>query len=278
MTTEKQSVLPVWHKWIKILLAVWSVVLGVAFIVAVCRVYTLGGARPFTVKNVTAEMAWVSLFIWVWLILLAASIVISILYTPPTVKDKGGVDESVTLKRLQARLLPNIQKEGGRYELYLQNENKYTHLQTAFGIAECVLWLIAVCVCAYHVSVAKQTYTADGLIFACLPWIIGGFILSLVSVYVRGACVKKQIALCKAQMALDAKEGIPLAKGELQPTLCEKIVAKFPFLQSPKFLAAMRIALATVGVVLVVVGICNGGMNEVFKKAVQLCRQCVGIG
>lgn len=277
MTTEKQSVLPVWHKWIKILLAVWSVVLGVAFIVAVCRVYTLGGAHPFTVKNISAEMAWVSLFIWVWLILLAASIVISVLYTPPTVKDKGGVDEGVTLKRLQARLLPNIQKEGGRYELYLQNEKKYTRLQMAFGIAECVAWLIAVCVCGYHVSIAAS-YTADELIYAFLPWVLGGFVLSLVSIYVRSWCVKKQIALCKTQMALDAKEGIPLAKGEVKPTLGDKIVNKFPFLQSPKFLAAMRIAFAALGVVLVVVGICNGGMSEVFKKAVQLCRQCVGIG
>ncbi|MBO4940102.1 MAG: thioredoxin [Clostridia bacterium] len=39
-----------------------------------------------------------------------------------------------------------------------------------------------------------------------------------------------------------------------------------------------RIALAAVGVVLVVVGIFNGGMADVLEKAVQICTQCIGLG
>ena len=39
-----------------------------------------------------------------------------------------------------------------------------------------------------------------------------------------------------------------------------------------------RVGVAVVGVVLVVVGILNGGMQDVFAKAVKICTECIGLG
>ncbi len=37
-------------------------------------------------------------------------------------------------------------------------------------------------------------------------------------------------------------------------------------------------ALAVIGVLLVVLGILNGGASDVLAKAVKICSECIGIG
>ena len=39
-----------------------------------------------------------------------------------------------------------------------------------------------------------------------------------------------------------------------------------------------RIAIAVLGVVLVIIGIFNGGMADVLEKAINICTQCIGLG
>ncbi len=52
--------------------------------------------------------------------------------------------------------------------------------------------------------------------------------------------------------------------------------------ESPKasklWTVAFRVGLGLAGVALVVVGIFNGGMRDVFLKAVNICTQCIGLG
>ncbi|MBE5746817.1 MAG: thioredoxin [Clostridiales bacterium] len=39
-----------------------------------------------------------------------------------------------------------------------------------------------------------------------------------------------------------------------------------------------RGVVGTVGIVLLIWGICNGGMADVLKKAINICTQCIGLG
>ena len=41
---------------------------------------------------------------------------------------------------------------------------------------------------------------------------------------------------------------------------------------------ALWAALVVLGVTLVVLGILNGGMRDVFVKAVRICSECIGLG
>lgn len=47
---------------------------------------------------------------------------------------------------------------------------------------------------------------------------------------------------------------------------------------NPKAIFAVRIAVAAIAVTLIVLGIANGGMYDVFVKAKKICMECVGLG
>lgn len=41
---------------------------------------------------------------------------------------------------------------------------------------------------------------------------------------------------------------------------------------------ALWAALICAGVLLVVLGVCNGGARDVLAKAIKLCSECIGLG
>ena len=45
-----------------------------------------------------------------------------------------------------------------------------------------------------------------------------------------------------------------------------------------RLVLGVRIALLTMGVAFVVIGIFNGGAKDVYDKAVKLCMECIGLG
>ncbi len=62
-------------------------------------------------------------------------------------------------------------------------------------------------------------------------------------------------------------------------------IFKFPnhklktrFWDSEKFIFFVRIFILGLAIVLLVLGIINGGQNEVLAKAIKICRECIGIG
>ena len=58
----------------------------------------------------------------------------------------------------------------------------------------------------------------------------------------------------------------------------KRICGKLTYLKTPKMLMIKRIVLGVLGVIFVVIGICNGGMGDVLDKAVKICTQCIGLG
>ena len=102
-----------------------------------------------------------------------------------------------------------------------------------------------------------------------LPFVAAAFVVVIAAYLVRVYFLKTAIAEVKTLTVAAAKEGT-LVKA------AEKGV-KETWLDNPKALWAVRIALIAVALFLVVFGIANGGMNEVFKKAAELCTECVGL-
>ena len=45
-----------------------------------------------------------------------------------------------------------------------------------------------------------------------------------------------------------------------------------------RVILGVRIAVAVLGVALLVWGIFNGGADDVLKKAIEICTECIGIG
>ena len=60
------------------------------------------------------------------------------------------------------------------------------------------------------------------------------------------------------------------------------LILPYLVLENSQFMAALIIMLAIViliiAVVFIVIGVANGGAADVLQKAVNICRECIGIG
>ncbi len=43
-------------------------------------------------------------------------------------------------------------------------------------------------------------------------------------------------------------------------------------------LTLLRISIFAVAILLIVLGVANGGMKDVWEKAIRICSECIGLG
>ena len=66
--------------------------------------------------------------------------------------------------------------------------------------------------------------------------------------------------------------------GEEKPEIAKPSPIEKKAPANPKAIFAVRIAVAVIAVTLIVLGIANGGMYDVFVKAKKICMECIGLG
>ena len=99
-----------------------------------------------------------------------------------------------------------------------------------------------------------------------LPWVIGAFVCALGVFAFENYALDKRLDLVKKAVAANAKN---LQKPQEQSAALS---------ENKKLLTGLRIGLLAVGVALFVIGIFNGGLNDVLIKAINICTECIGLG
>jgi hypothetical protein len=89
-----------------------------------------------------------------------------------------------------------------------------------------------------------------------LPWIIISFAAIIVASVCCRRSMEREIGLLKGVSGSKAAEVAP----------------------KPSFVPYVRIGLYAVAVVMIVLGINNGGMRDVLIKAINICTECIGLG
>jgi hypothetical protein len=89
-----------------------------------------------------------------------------------------------------------------------------------------------------------------------LPWIIVAFGAVIAASVVCRRSMEREIALLKG------------VSGNKAPEAAAK----------PSRVLYVRIALFALALVLIVLGINNGGMRDVLIKAINICTECIGLG
>ena len=91
-----------------------------------------------------------------------------------------------------------------------------------------------------------------------LPWTAAAFILAYIGLMLRDISMEKELVMLK---------NVPLAKHEA--TECKHKGAP---------INAVRTVLLIAAVVLIVLGVFNGGARDVLVKAINICTECIGLG
>jgi hypothetical protein len=95
-----------------------------------------------------------------------------------------------------------------------------------------------------------------------------------VKYYFDSESIKKELLLVREGLSAGAKSvGDTDARAE---SGCKAIA--FLSSHSEKILLISRLAILTIALVFVGVGILNGGMADVLGKAVRICTECIGLG
>lgn len=263
-----------------ICLSVLTAVVATAFIVQVWAIYRSSASDPFTVAVVSKKFSQIALPVWLWIVAIVGGGVLSYVFPEQEERPKAFVETKLALTRLKNRL----PQEGEGWE----ELQKHSRVRT-------VVWSVCAALCAVSLTVSLvylfdldytaafktefyKTHVEAEKFVKIFPWVLGAFAVCVGACVYETYSVKKETQRAKALLAENAKKGIkPVAKEE-QAGWLKRLQKKFAFVHTEKFILGVRISLAVVGVVFVVVGIVNGGMADVLTKAVNLCKQCIGLG
>ncbi len=262
-----------------ICLAVWTAIVGVAFIVQIYSIYF--SADKYTVENISAHFKQIAFVFWVWILGIAGGGVLGWIFPEEKSKPKAYIETRATLEKLKCRLpdygddLPFVKKE----------KTVRATLRIASALA-CMIALVVSLVIlfdkSYEPRFTSAFFTAHNFavdrLLRVFPWAVCALVVLIVAETVSGYSVQRETKEVKTAIAENAKSGVRVMGQTAKPTLGERIAKQCAFTQTKGWQIGVRVAVGAIGVTLVIVGIFNGGMRDVLMKAINICTQCIGLG
>ena len=276
-----------------IFLGVFTVAVGIAIICVAADIYYSGKgtdviySRAIVGKRLT-ELA-------IPLIFLIAAIIFGAIF--PIYKVKANRSPESTLKKLKSRIPQSADGDSDEFSAAQAAYKKATVIRlVAWLAALAVILASAIVMLCYLIDTsnfAGEDFTEDifALVKNILPWIAAGFAAAIAATVVSGIFADRQVSAAKAMIKRGDKSA---PKQEPEPkfiTKTKEVAAKPAFAwigtavaavkkvaAKSAFLWAVRGAVFVLAVVFIVLGILNGGANDVLVKAVNICQECIGLG
>lgn len=254
-----------------VLNSVWTVFVGVLFIIQVWRIFLSSATSPYTTESITKHFNQIAPFVYVWIVL---TLINGVVFQTPKQKIIPQQDAKKTACRLRARL----QTQDG------QDLNQKYRFRTTYTIVGAVLCLIIVIFSAILLFNKNYQGFLTSSFFSShkeaekLILIFGSFILLGIVCYILSNFIQKsyeeETLLLKDILVEYKKAGVSIQKQETKatPSLRKKLFDNVWFLRS------VRIALFLFAITFILIGIDNGGMADVLEKAINICTQCIGLG
>lgn len=258
--------------WYGIFLSVFTAAIGILFLAEVADIYF--GIGKFTSEEVGRRLLQHVLAPFIlWVLAVIAGFVLSVVM-PVAAKRKIKPNAQKSLARLRRRL-PSAEglSEEGKADLAKVKK---------FELARIILWSVSAAMCLAG-AIATCVYVFDKTNFASaddiplcmlnmakfvLPFLIVSFACCIGSTVYEGVSAKYELPLVKK---LVAAGGAPAEKKECAVLTAVERKEKWIVL-------GVRIAVFVLAVVFIILGTLNGGVGEVLEKAVNICRECIGIG
>lgn len=263
------------HFWYGICLSVLTAVVAILFISQAADIYFSGQgySRELVVERCTAIAA----PFWIWVAAVVVGGVLWMIYPAEKKKLKRLPDERADVERLV--------KIAGRNDDNPEYAQACAAVQREGKIRR-IVWLSCFAVCIICAGVALYfifnlgAYPSDpneavlgnetylGLVKSVLPCAAIAFAACCGAVIFDTISARQILPQAKKMLALGGRAAA-------ESTHTGKIEA---VLQSPITLLVVRIALIAAAIVLIILGTLNGGMNDVLRKAIMICTECIGMG
>ena len=295
-----------------------SVFVGTLFIKQTWSIYASSPQSPYTVESISLHFHQIALPVWLWVVAVVGNILLSLLFPQAEKRPKAYKDTVLSLQRVKKGLIleGEAQEKATQTEKKYKAFRKIVCGVCGFlMLALAALCFCSLLGIVYLPIIEKEFFADhDGMvdklvqcaalsILALTAGCIGtelnarsreserkayldikagalktekkskwtAFIERLVNVlYVGGKDVEK--TLCEEAERVLTVPTVPVStpKAKKEKKACKKCKTAGVWLA--------RTVLFALAIVFLFVGIQNGGMQEMFLKAINICTQCIGLG
>jgi hypothetical protein len=212
--------------------------------------------------------------------------VLALILPQENVKQKGSIPPAVTLARLSKKLDMDSCPEALGQSIRLQRR-----LRSVFSGVTVALYLAGAMRSLLYALNKNNFPAAEGQFNAEILrgtlqialYLVPPFLYSIVVSFLNHFSRKREIALTKEAIALrlsSSEQGqvTNQATGSCSRTCPIKQASAFFVKHKKVAITVVRCTVLAIGALFVLLGILNGGMNDVVQKAIKICTECIGLG
>ena len=272
-----------------------SILVGVLFIMQIWSIYSSAPQSPYSVASISLHFKQIALPVWLWVAAVAGNVVLAYLFPEEKQRPKAYRDTALALSRargslrLEGEIRSKVEEAGRAHQDF---RNTVIVICSVVMFALSVLAFLALIGVIYLPMIQSEFFSAgDGLV----DRLVQCAALSVLALAAGCAAAELNARSREKERSvyLQAKTGVvPETKEQskwssfIQKLLhvlcfwkkdeeaCQKVEQKCKM----RGVWLARTVIFALALVLIVVGVFNGGMKEMFLKAINICTQCIGLG
>lgn len=256
-------------------LSLFTVAVGILFIVECALIYDAGTVgNYFSPAIVSAHFKKIAIPVFLWVAAAIAGYVLSVVF--PYAKQSVKFTD---LRKSEKRLLKRVPKgEGEEFtSCFSRYKKRYAIRVALWGISAIFAVISAIVAAVYlfntsHFPASDITGEVVAMLRSVFPYIGVSFVLFIGVTLYEHFTAKRDLALVKQLIV--AGKGMPVAPAEENVRL-KNFVGAITSRRAVWIIRGLVLALA---ITFIILGVVNGGMHDVFEKAVKICTECIGLG
>lgn len=236
------------------------VAVSVLFILACLGIYT-SGPRPYSAESISRGFRQICIPVYITLLAILGGIILNLILPTEKKRAKSPVREEAVLTRLTqktASLEGDVQQTAAKE----RRLRRWMRIGTAAIYTAMMIYPTIYMLDPKHFTIANlNNDIVRAVLIVMLPASLGLGLCGLCQALLR-ASMRREINLRKQALAAGQKN-----VASHQDNTC-----------SSRTLWRIRIGVLALAALLIVLGIFNGGVDDVLKKAIAICTECIGLG
>ena len=249
----------------QIALSIQVAVVSACLILSCLTIYR-SGESPFTSASIVAQFARISLPVYLFLLGICFGAVLSFVMPLAEARPTARIDIAIKLKKRYEKLGNAFAQASDEVKKACEKERSKRRVYRIGCAVVCVV--AAIPLVLYLLDLSHFTPALNESVLAAtlraIPLVLLGGVAYLVMGWLITVSLQKEFKLLEA---------VP-AQGGSKTSATITASKKNEQMQT----AIIRAALIVVAVVLIGLGIANGGMRDVLGKAIKICTECIGVG
>lgn len=247
-----------------ILLGAMLTVTAVLFILSACSINSMGES-PYTYGSVGAAFSKIAAVVYITIALTVVTGAV-LLFLAPDGKKRAKPPRDVLSRLKRAYRTADLSTAGERLRKKIRFEQTLRRSLRLANFSLLAIGLVITLCCAINADNYAEGVTSHELTASVLNVVIAAVIYLTPAALV--ALLRMPIDSLSAEYELKLVEKLPRRRAAM-PESAER---KAPYL------LAVRLSVIAICAVLIILGIFNGGMNDVLQKAIKICTECIGLG